>query len=156
MKLIFLDIDGVIAIHKIDPNSDTGMLPGLEDCDEHHFSKSRLENLAWIVRETQAKIVLSSDWRLNSESLEIVREKLRSVDLDLIGTTENQTLAMSWDISRFRQICNFVKIHKPEKFVVIDDINFGVLFNPHVIVHCEPWEGLTVEKARRAISLLST
>lgn len=154
MKLIFLDIDGVIAIHRVDPNSDASILPGLEDCDEVHFSKSRLENLAKIVTATDAKIILSSDWRMHENSRGIVSDKLATVGLSFIDTTPHEMMAMSFDTSRARQIKQKLKQYNPESFLIIDDMFLEPFFGKRNTILCNGSIGLGDEETDLAIRKL--
>jgi len=76
MKLIFLDVDGVL-------NKET---------TEGKFSVECVRCLVEIVNRTQAKIVLSSTWRYTEETRDMLREKLReysilAADEDFVGFT---------------------------------------------------------------------
>ena len=62
MKAIFLDIDGVVCLHKT--NCD----------DEEVFDADCCRRLKEIMRQTGSKLVLSSTWRLFPES---IRDMLR-------------------------------------------------------------------------------
>lgn len=70
MKLIFLDLDGVLVTRR----------PGT-------FEDPLLQNLKRLVEETGAKIVLSSDWRRHPCARAGARQFLQKADLDFIGHT---------------------------------------------------------------------
>lgn len=70
MKLIFLDLDGVLVTRR----------PGT-------FEDPLLQNLKRLVDETGAKIVLSSDWRRHPCARAGARQFLQKADLDFIGHT---------------------------------------------------------------------
>lgn len=70
MKLIFLDLDGVLVTRR----------PGT-------FEEPLLQNLKRLVDETGAKIVLSSDWRRHPCARAGARQFLQKADLDFIGHT---------------------------------------------------------------------
>jgi len=76
MKLIFLDVDGVLN----------------RDSTEGKFADECVELLAEIVNRTQAKIVLSSTWRYTDETRNILRSKLQEHSIlaaneDFVGFT---------------------------------------------------------------------
>ena len=76
MKLIFLDVDGVL-------NRDT---------TEQHFEDDCLGALKYLVDKTGARIVLSSTWRYTEETRESVRAKLKEKGImapedDFLGYT---------------------------------------------------------------------
>lgn len=54
MKVLFLDIDGVLAINHKE-----------HDQFGSSFHEAFVENLGWIVKDTDCKIVISSSWRKN-------------------------------------------------------------------------------------------
>ena len=57
MKIIFLDIDGVLT-------SDMYEESRLEKRDDNRIDLSRVKLLAELVKSTDAKIVLTSTWRV--------------------------------------------------------------------------------------------
>lgn len=61
MKIIFLDIDGVLAV-----------CHGVRDCYGSLFHEEYTQNLKRIIDETEAKIVISSSWR--KSSLTVMKE----------------------------------------------------------------------------------
>mgnify|MGYP001546484548 CR=1 FL=1 len=71
MKYIFLDIDGV-------------MLPFTSIVDYPTYT---LNNLAMIVEQTGAQIVLSSMWRFREDDKQEVKRQLAKVGLDFVDTT---------------------------------------------------------------------
>jgi hypothetical protein len=76
MKIIFLDIDGVLAVASQE-RDDYGQI----------FHPHFVSNLKRIIDETQAKIVISSSWR--KSSLKIMQEmwKYRNLPGEVIDTT---------------------------------------------------------------------
>ena len=58
MKIIFLDIDGVL-------NSEMYKAPSSENCVDGYIDSSRIKLLADIVNATDAKIVLISSLRID-------------------------------------------------------------------------------------------
>eukprot|EP00012_Vannella_robusta_P006151 CAMPEP_0206201584 /NCGR_PEP_ID=MMETSP0166-20121206/11650_1 /ASSEMBLY_ACC=CAM_ASM_000260 /TAXON_ID=95228 /ORGANISM="Vannella robusta, Strain DIVA3 518/3/11/1/6" /LENGTH=261 /DNA_ID=CAMNT_0053620317 /DNA_START=1 /DNA_END=783 /DNA_ORIENTATION=+ len=92
MKLIFLDVDGVLN----------------RDVTEGGFEDECVEALKYIVQKSGAKIVLSSTWRYTEENTAAVREKLRqsgvfAEDDDFVGHTAH--LGMLQDVPYF-PTCN--------------------------------------------------
>lgn len=78
MKLIFLDLDGVLVTRR----------PGV-------FEDNLLQNLKRLVDETGAKIVLSSDWRRHPCARAGARAFLQKADLDFIGHTPCMSPALA-------------------------------------------------------------
>ena len=119
MKIIFLDIDGVLNSWRYDRERTS-----LQD----NIDETRLPLLAQIVASTDAKIVLSSSWRIHWE-----RDFNKS---DFIGQHLNQLFATygltiydktieSPDNNRADEIRSWLANNDVERFVIIDDIAFG-------------------------------
>jgi hypothetical protein len=69
IKIIFLDIDGVLCLRG------------------EVFEGDLVMNLRSVVEATGAQIVLSSDWRRDRASVELCRQKLQAYGLDFIDCT---------------------------------------------------------------------
>lgn len=96
---IFLDVDGVLNEHC--------EVPLIREC---------LENLASVVNETKANIIVSSSWREYPDMMEILKDALKGVGLSYYGWTEPNH-GKGWAIDKF------LEDHKRQikKYVVIDD-----------------------------------
>lgn len=109
MKVIFLDIDGVVCLHKHKTNWET---------DEEKFDAECCGHLKEIMQATGGKLVLSSSWRLFPESFAFVLEQFEPYGItkeDFIGITP-----LLGD--RPKEILQFLKNHKEiNSFVAIDD-----------------------------------
>lgn len=107
MKIIFLDIDGVLNV--IGQGYDKyGQL------FHEHFQ----ENLRYIIKKTGAKIVITSSWRGNG--LEFLQNlwKDRNIGGEIIGITDLDYDKYS---CRGEEIDQYIKTHNVEKYVIIDD-----------------------------------
>lgn len=76
MKIIFLDIDGVLNSHY-----------DYERYGFDYIDSGLVEILKGIVFATKSEIVLSSTWRLNDSDRAFVRSALRYKMLDFVGIT---------------------------------------------------------------------
>lgn len=94
MKVIFLDVDGVLNSQPDCKATKYKMLVGGKGCIGIY--KPRVRNLAAIVKATDAKIVLVSSWKDDYISYKqgkpahygkYLREKLRELDLEIYDTT---------------------------------------------------------------------
>ena len=124
MKIIFLDIDGVLNSEKYEADR-------AENRDGDYIDLSRVGLLADLVNATDAKIVLISSWRVdwNQDS------KLCGND----GTYINQCLAkyglfimdktpyFSFFTQRKKEILTWISQHcsQVESFVIFDDTDHG-------------------------------
>jgi len=114
MKVIFLDIDGVLNVipTKFDKY---GAYFGPDD----HFVK----NLARLINETDAKIVISSSWRMSG--LQNMKDmwKDRNLPGEVIGITPNHMMKTGTTLQRGKEIDEWLSQHEVERYVILDDDN---------------------------------
>ena len=127
MNVLFLDIDGVLATddcyRKKKFKIDTFVnMP-------YPWNEEAANSLARIIKETNCKIVISSDWRIHFNTNEIsAMFKYYNLPYEndvIIGMTANDSkfFENQWD-ARVRQIEQYVATYlKPEdKWLVVDDM----------------------------------
>mmetsp|Transcript_119182 Transcript_119182/g.379934 ORF Transcript_119182/g.379934 Transcript_119182/m.379934 type:complete len:235 (+) Transcript_119182:147-851(+) len=108
MKLIFLDLDGVLVTRR----------PGV-------MEDRLLHNLQGLVARTGAEIVLSSDWRRHPAARDEARRVLATVGLKIIGSTpcmsaflaQRPTEIMQWK----KEFCTRPNAEHVTHWVAIDD-----------------------------------
>ncbi len=147
MKAIFLDVDGVL-------NSDehTAFIKSFISYDDNMiepFDDECLYNLKYIVDETDAKIIITSIWRLFPDYLYILMNKLEEYDLDknvISLTTSNKYKDKIQEIT--------VKLKKLgiTEYVVLDN-DKTLNLDRHVITNNVT--GLTEIDAKQAVKILS-
>lgn len=153
MKIIFLDIDGVLNSY--------AFLKNIPD-DSFGIDNSRLPILKRIIDETGAKIVLSSSWRKNwSEKA----EKCTPLGLSLIKLFSEygiEIFGKTPEIDYFRradEIKSVIESYSSEleSFVILDDIKlgWGDLSSNVVVTDERVGRGLENEHADRAIAILN-
>jgi len=118
-KIIFLDIDGVLNVRTVE-----------RDEFGQTFNKEFVENLKYIIEQTNAKIVISSTWRYNGmTSLKKMWEK-RDLSGELLDVTPNDVFAVKYFkleffdlVKRGHEIQLWLDKHKDEveNYVIIDD-----------------------------------
>lgn len=146
MKVIFLDVDGVLN------NSNTKALtPG----GWMGVSKTLVKRLQRVAAATNAKVVLTSTWK-DADKLELdyLYKKLnfcKPIDF----TKEND---MRGSYYRGDGITDYLTAHQDiEQFVILDDYIFD--FEEQSLLDHLVWtnekEGLTEEKAQQAIKILN-
>ena len=123
MKIIFLDIDGVLNSVMYDA--------AREERADTRIDMSRVKLLADIVNATDAKIVLSSTWRedwdkspeLCGDDGEYINRCLAKYGLSII----DKTPYLSYSDDRTLEILDWLARHRGEveNFVILDDINCG-------------------------------
>lgn len=148
-KIIFLDIDGVLNNDKTLARTPQGFV-GINST-----LTSRLKN---IVKETKAKIVLSSSWRVNyvkyyisdTDSKYLIKQ-LGYKDLKIEGSTTITGSNRGW------QIKQYIEEHKIKTFVILDDEfenEFAEYNLTKHLVHTDSRLGLTRENVEQAIKIL--
>lgn len=154
MRVIFLDIDGVLnspdfQIHRFQRGP--GRRPIDPVCVEH---------LNTLIRQTQARIVVSSTWR--HEGLTRIRRTLRdhSVTAAVVGTTpilERRTTSGLYAVpDRGHEIQAWLDGTRftVERFVILDDDADMAHLIGH-LVRTDYRTGLTAADAERACALLA-
>lgn len=165
MKVIFLDVDGVL-------NSAKTIL------SDESLEGDLIRNLADIVKETGAKIILTSSWRISPSSLRVLMDALMWFDLSISGCTQEGVDIRDFEHTRFEGITPTRRYRSPdtftydrgaeiamwllqhdfdvEKFVILDDAADDIInWFSKEFVEINFTKGLTKEDAAKAIKLLS-
>ena len=136
MKLIFLDIDGVLN----QKGQQTQKICTVEE--------KQLVLLSDLIRQSGAEVILTSSWRLTTD--EPWREPLLRGGVSVAG----QTARLNGN-NRHREIELYLEEHAPvESFVILDDQagRWGKLKNN--CVHINPKVGLTEANVAQALKIL--
>lgn len=144
MKAIFLDIDGIL-------NSevwwhDVMSKYGIDIVDLYNQEAMML--LKQLVNLTDARIVLSSSWRISEYSRERVMDNFVPYDLSLYSITGQE------EGTRGHQIMEWLQRH-PEvtEYVAFDDDHDLTELGPHFI-HVDGYYGLKREHFDKALAIL--
>ena len=150
MKIIFLDIDGVL-------NSDKWYHERSDRADE--IDETTLPYLKWIVTETGAKIVLSSSWRKlgkqNPDYLELLRI-LATYGLEIYSETPHNSRYGRW---RGNEIMEWIDSRgtEVESIVILDDDSDMCDLMPFLVkMNWKRDRGLGKTHAEAAIELLNS
>ena len=115
MKVIFLDIDGVMNAWETQPTKEKGGMLSIH--------APQLKQLQRIIEETGAKIVLSSTWRLYPD----LKKKVLDSGIHFIDCTPCMRRPVGTSIEyceRGKEIQDWLDRHPDvEDFVIIDDDN---------------------------------
>lgn len=143
MKVIFLDIDGVL-------NEENWMLNNTPWIDEN-----KLKLLSNLCKKTKAKIVLSTNWRdiwfepmfMNSKGngINLAHKLFKKYKLDVIGVTPSLGMRES-------EILTYLSDNDFDNYVVFDDNKLNL---PHFI-QSDKSKGLTEGDCINALSILNT
>ena len=111
MKVIFLDIDGVLNLY-------------CESRDEYGccFHSHLVDNLRRLIDKTGAKIVISSTWRFSG--LVIMKEmwEKRNLPGEVVGITPNFMIHYGTTLCRGKEISAYLEENPEiESYVILDD-----------------------------------
>ncbi len=156
MKVIFLDIDGVLVTR----NSIKYQYINFPDETNIRFSKKAVKNLNKLIRLTESKIVVSSTWRLfhSLEELQNIFIK-QGIKGNVISTTSIEKATVEEDIPRGQKIADWLKQHsKITQYVIIDDDVQAdcIQFHPHNCVETSYKRGFSPEdRFNEALAILN-
>lgn len=155
MKVIFLDIDGVLNT----PSSESrcGEYIGIDD--------DKVERLKQIVEKTKAEIVLISTWKkywrkeeklkpLQDYSANYLDEKLAKQGLKATDKTKDKSDGRY--LSRGESILEYVYRNNVEKYIILDDCQFDYdgCYLTDCLIKTKQAEGLTKAQAENACEIL--
>uniref|UniRef100_A0AB39AJD6 Uncharacterized protein n=1 Tax=Vibrio phage P018-4 TaxID=3229728 RepID=A0AB39AJD6_9CAUD len=156
MKIIFLDIDGVL-------NSDSILSEYIPEIDGEYYpyQKHLVDNLNQVLTSTGAKIVVSSTWRLG-ESVQRLQYLLTHMGVkgEVIGKTDSYSdrfvvrgnEIFKWIIDNEEMLgCHHYDF---EDYAIIDDDSDMLYDQRNNFVHTNGREGLTPEDVNKAIEIL--
>ena len=134
MKFIFLDIDGVLATDEEFMTNRTEFRTKNPEAKElgipYPFNSDCVKIFNEILEQTDAKIILSSDWRLhwNLEELDKIF-KYNGVIKSPEATTSfsKWKMSSSLQLDRIKQIEQYVHYSEITHWVAIDDLNLSDL-----------------------------
>jgi len=167
-KVIFLDIDGVInpvhymnALYKMWKASHNQ----IKSKDEYGqlFFYQNVEQLKNIIDATQAKIIISSTWRL--AGLQEMKNlwKHRALPGEVIDITPNEVQVVEAGIEKYYdEVCRGTEIDYWMKknnftgnYVIIDDTPDMLKSQQNYFVKTDSYCGLTQKDAQKAINILN-
>jgi len=160
MNIVFLDIDGVLNTHNY-------LVKQVEQDGinsyqaQFNFCPDSLKNLKQIVEETDAKIIISSTWRISFKCAyddphrkfwKAIMKNLASIGIHkrVIGITP------SLNDTRIRgeEIKSWLSNNQVDNFVIIDDDSDMADLMSH-LAKCNWSDGITKEVKDKAINILN-
>lgn len=160
MKIIFLDIDGVLnnamdeCKHKLEVEID-------DEAKYYPHSHCNVRILNRLIELTSAKIVVSSTWRLGLDLPEM-KKVLDAIGVvgDCIGMTDNINDAYAL---RGNEILKWIKdneklvgeYYQYNTYVILDDDSDMLYWQKDNFVHVDPTIGLTDRNIGNAIKILN-
>jgi len=155
MKLIFLDIDGVLNSERYihDEHARTGKCMGGSVVEM--IDLSALRELERICVETGARIVVSSCWRIG-RTVEELRKIFDDATFSMPERIIDRTPAPHYGITRGKEIAKWFEEIRiiPDSFIILDDDPDMKPYRAHLVK--TNWKtGLTPAIADRAIAQLN-
>lgn len=147
LKVLFLDVDGVLNGHE-----------WLDDAQSTEIRRDCVLRLNRVLRETGAKVVLSSAWRymvldgaMTVRGFECLLRTHGVVGLDIIGITPADE-----DVAgRGAQVAAWLECNAGVgRYAVVDDDEFDIIERGHPFVRTSGTQGLTDADADRLVALL--
>lgn len=131
-KFIYLDLDGVLCLgSEIHPKlTQWGYV--------HRFNAKAVKLFNQILKETDADIIISSDWK-HHYTLEDFKgifewQKVIKAPIDVTPDVPYKTIQLLEEY-RATEILKHVDIHKPAHWVSIDDLNLSFWIHSGHFVH---------------------
>lgn len=169
MKYLFLDIDGVLNHEEwYDSQRFKLLSPTFIRWEQECFDPKCVDRIIKILKQTNAKLVISSSWRNDPELKEIFKlvglPTKFLVTPNIIGVDENDNLI--WP-TRGEEIKKFLENHPCDNYVILDDdqdfldeqqSHFIKTSADYIDSHKEgkfQETGLTDEKMNKAITILN-
>lgn len=154
MKIIFLDIDGVLN------NADDSDMH-IHKGGTHFYSPKCVSYLNRITDKTGAKIVVSSTWRLRA-SVEQLQVTLK--EMGVTGQVIDKTCQLN-HLGGYRgnEILKWVKdnkellgadYHEYKHYVILDDDTDMLLWQKDNFINTDGYKGLSLEDVEGAIEIL--
>lgn len=156
MKIIFLDIDGVLNTDRM-----IRMRKNL-DIKTIEFEPEVMSNLSKIIKATNAKLVISSTWRVHRDTdlllwtALIDNLKKYNLEKEIFDITETEDGKIKRQ-PRWKEIANWLLKNKEQNissFVILDD-EWGMDFLEPNFVRCSSSVGISEENCIDAIAILN-
>ncbi|TXK52380.1 hypothetical protein FVR03_01300 [Pontibacter qinzhouensis] len=150
MKVIFLDIDGVL-----NTTSHLELLrkKAIKCRDEfgHLFCPDAVENLEYLSHVSGAKVVISSTWR--ASGLKVIKDlfKYRMIEVDILSVTPFLNTPRGEEIAAWLSENDYVT-----NYVIIDDDADMTPEQAPFFVQTGVKKGLTRELANKALTILNS
>lgn len=165
-KIIFLDIDGVLNTEK----HNISLKKQKKSSDKYGllFDPNTIKHLETIIESTHADIVIMSSWKFLG--LDSIQEMWKSRNLpgkviDITPSNVSDDFLLNNDLEDI-DLANLYlkgveieswlsKFSKNIKYVIIDDENVVLNSQLASFIKTNPYDGLTEELSKKAISILS-
>ena len=159
MNYLFLDIDGVLNTGRY---SNYLVENGLceTDADGNLFDPEAVKNLQTIIEETDAKIIITSTWRLDGDMQALWRNRNLAGEVIGVTPTIEKERAIGkitiWYGQRGMEIEAWLQDNAtfPFKYAILDDEDDYLPHQSEHLILTDPMTGITEDVAEKVISLL--
>lgn len=148
IKVLFLDIDGVLNTDRQQWHCQMNCITPIDEFG-YEFDHKAVDNLATILEETCAEIVISSSWKfLGLQTLQKMWEdrKLPGTILDITPDGKSK----GWEINEWLMECE----SQVNRYAIIDDENDILPKQLNHFVQTNSQFGITCKDAERVITIL--
>lgn len=162
MNIIFLDIDGVLNTqNSINMQLSENKGRYNEDISAflYDFDQEAVGNLKDLIKDSNGKIVITSNWRLNEVLMEELLDQFDKNDISreiIIGQTPDLQSEVT-DNLRANEIKEWLSAFQDEinSFVIIDDIDDMGEYTDTNLAICDKHDGFTGKVKKKAIEIMS-
>ena len=156
MIVLFLDIDGPIRHEEFFKKNMLELTAGNPD-GLLRFDDCAIDNLNHIVEKTGAKVVISSSWRIGMELGDLQNLFACNGFIgEVIGVTPIYLESYTHEISRGKEIADWIKKNPVDNYCIIDDSNDVLEEQEAHFVLVDDKHGITEDDAEKAVQILST
>lgn len=164
MKIIFLDIDGVLNNELFYRKRHQLNFVGYPEYPMSEFDTQCIESLNYLIEKTGAKVVISSTWRIG-RTIEELQELLNSVGFkgEIISKTPSMR-HLDENCLRGNEILKWIKdnreligqeYHEFENYVIFDDDSDMLYWQKDNFLLVDRFVGLTMSVTYKAIRILN-
>lgn len=163
-KYIILDLDGVVTTINESMNIETALYwkdnPSMKELNvQYPFNEYCVKILNEILKETNAEIILSSDWkkRKTLEQLDIIFKYNNVIKSPIDITPNYRDNYSNFEYARSMEIVHYLaeNIIDINNIVILDDLNLEMLFPPRLKTRfIKTHDGLTEEHKDEILKLL--
>lgn len=163
-KYIFLDFDGVLNTeNNIKALREHGL--ALSDKYGYYFDNKAVANLATIIENTNAEIIISSSWKV--DGLDIMKKMWvernlpgKVIDItpsDLLGSQEIDFSNPNFLAGRGREIQQWIQQNgsTKDRYVILDDLDDMLQSQKQFFIQVNPQIGITLKDAEEAVKILN-
>ncbi len=153
MKVIFLDIDGVLNSEEWDRYVQS-FTYGARFNSCYLLSQEMILRLQNVVFQTNAEIVLTSSWRTNERAMSALTRQLSLYHLPIRDTTVSYAYG-----NRADEVKLWLESHSNViSYVIVDDYDDGFSNDEVLVAHfvqTNYFQGLTSEEAEKIVEILN-